>query len=112
MSCTICGENLNEHYVVKLGCACGSQYHYECIFNTLKNDRYRKCPLCATPNMKLPVVNGIKKINPFIHIVPDEPMETIMCQSILKSGKNKGGICGKNCKIGFNVCQRHFKIEG
>ena len=76
-------ENLKFHYIVELGCACKSKYHYECIFNTLKNDRYRKCPLYATPNRKLPVVNGIKKINPFIHIVPEAVhRKRLMCQSI------------------------------
>ena len=61
--------------------------------------------------MKLQVVNGIKNIHPYIHIIPEEPFENVMCQTILKSGKNKGGKCDKNCKLGFEVCQRHFKIS-
>ena len=64
-------------------------------------------PLSSPPIITFPVFLSIVADD----IVPDEPIETIMCQSILKSGKNKGEICGKNCKIGFNVCQRHFKIK-
>ncbi len=111
MSCIICGENLNEKYSVKLECSCKSQYHYECIFNTLKNDRYRKCPLCATPDIKLLVVNGVKNIHPCIHIQPEVPFENVMCQTLLKSGKNKGNKCDKNCKLGYLTCQRHFIIN-
>ena len=112
MSCIICGENLNEKYVVSLECACKSKYHYECIFNTLKNDKYQKCPLCSSPDMKLPIVNGLKKIDQYIHIIDENnPYENKMCQTILKTGKNKGQICGKNCKLGYTECQRHFKLE-
>ena len=45
-------------------CACNSEYNYECIFTTLKNDKYNKCPYCAKSYLKLPLVNGIKRIDP------------------------------------------------
>jgi hypothetical protein len=113
MSCIICGECINDKYSISLPCQCKSQYHYECIFNTLKNDKYQKCPLCSTPDMKLPIVNGIKNTHPFIHIIDEnKPHENVMCQTILKTGKNKGDMCGKNCKLGYTACQRHFKLIG
>ena len=33
-----------------------------------------------------------------------------MCNTILKSGKNKGNECGKNCKLGYFQCNRHLKL--
>ena len=112
MSCIICGENLNEKYSLNLECACKSIYHYECIFNTLKNDKYRKCPYCSTYDIKLPLVNGLKVVDKYIHKIDNNiEYENMMCQTILKSGKNKGNKCEKNCKLGYDVCQRHFKIS-
>ena len=35
--------------------------------------------------------------------------KNIPCQHVLKSGKNKGGLCNKNCKIGSDCCGKHFK---
>ena len=111
MSCTICGDDLNKHFCITLECACKSTYHYDCIFNTLKNDKYRKCPYCSTIDMKLPLVNGLKKIDNYIHMIDNNVVhQNTMCKTILKSGKNKGNECGKFCKLGFDVCQRHFKI--
>ena len=66
MSCIICGDDLNKHFCITLNCACKSTYHYDCIFNTLKNDKYRKCPYCSTIDMKLPLVNGLKKVDKII----------------------------------------------
>ena len=34
-----------------------------------------------------------------------------MCQCILKSEKNKGEMCNKNCKLGYNTCARHLKSQ-
>ena len=54
----------------------------------------------------------IKKIDKKIHIIDEnKPYENIMCNSILKSGKNKGNQCGKFCKLGYFQCNRHFKQE-
>ena len=32
------------------------------------------------------------------------------CKHILKTGKNKGKECQKNCKLGYNVCGNHLKF--
>jgi hypothetical protein len=109
MNCIICGEDINCKYSLSLDCNCKSKYHYECIQNTFKHDDNNKCPYCAKPYLKLPLVNGIKKIDPSIHIIDENnTFENIQCQTILKSGKNKGNKCGKNCKLGYETCQRHF----
>jgi len=110
MNCIICGENLEIKYSLSLNCTCNYKFHYECIFTTLKNDKYNKCPYCAKPFQMLPLINGIKRINPTVHQGPLE-YENKMCQSILKSGKNKGNKCDKNCKLGYFTCNRHFKIS-
>ena len=34
---------------------------------------------------------------------------TMKCNSVLKTGKNKGNICGKSCKDGKNKCGIHNK---
>ena len=39
----------------------------------------------------------------------DNPYENVMCNAILKTGKNKGNACGKYCKLGYFQCNRHFK---
>ena len=110
MSCIICGECLENKYSIKLECSCDYQYHYECIATTLKHDKYNRCPYCATPYQLLPLVNGIKKIDNKIHKEDsDNPYVNVMCNAILKTGKNKGNACGKYCKLGYFQCNRHFK---
>ena len=109
MSCIICGECLEDKYSVKLECTCNYEYHYECIATTLKHDKYNKCPYCATPYQMLSLVNGLKKIDSKIHKIDENiPYENIMCKTILKSGKNKGNECDKNCKLGYYTCARHI----
>ena len=109
MNCIICGEDINCKYSLSLNCDCKSKYHYECIFTTLKNDKFNKCPYCAKPFQMLPLVNGVKRIEPKVHIIDENNVfESVKCQAILKSGKNKGNKCGKNCKLGYETCQRHF----
>jgi len=112
MSCIICGEDLKSKFSISLDCNCKSLFHYECIQSTLLYDKYNKCPYCAKSQMKIPIVNGIKRINPKVHIIDENnPFENKMCQCILKSGKNKGEMCNKNCKLGYNTCARHLKSQ-
>ena len=111
MDCIICGEDLKKKFSVKLCCPCKTEYHYECIFTTLKNDKYNKCPYCARPYLRLPLVNGIKRVDPKVHKLDENtPYENVACQTILKSGKNKGNKCDHNCKLGYFTCQRHTKF--
>jgi hypothetical protein len=109
MSCIICGEELNKKFSIKMDCSCNSEYHYECIFTTLKNDKYNKCPYCAKPYLKLPLINGLKRIDPKVHKIDENnEFESVKCQAILKSGKNKNNKCDKNCKLGYYTCARHI----
>ena len=71
---------------------------------------------CKNKCNNLPLVNGIKKPIQIIHYnTIDElnnlQINNIKCNHILLRGKKKGEECGKNCKIGYNVCQSHFKIN-
>lgn len=38
-----------------------------------------------------------------------EEMKLEKCDAVFKSGKKKGCICGKVCKIGFKKCKTHYK---
>jgi len=109
--CIICGDKLSDKYIQKLDC--GHDYHYECILKSFINSKDSKntCPYCRQIQDKLPIVNGLKKLTIDIHYNMYEKIDyqNIMCPSTLKSGQNKGKICNKNCKIGFNVCSRHLK---
>ena len=70
---------------------CKHNYHTECLFD--KKKKFIKCPYCLTIT-KFPE----KKIKKEI---------TNKCLVIIKHGKNKGNICGRNnCKIHKNKkCQ-------
>ena len=109
--CIICGDKLSDKYIQKLDC--GHDYHYECILKSFINSKDSKntCPYCRQIQDKLPIVNGLKKLTIDIHYNMYEKIDyqNIPCKYILKSGQNKGKICNKNCKIGFNVCSRHLK---
>ena len=68
-----------------LSLSCNHKYHKNCI-NT--NRLFIKCPYCLKVTKK-----NIKKNN-------EKKKINILCQAILKSGKNKGKKCNrKNCKI-------------
>ena len=110
--CAICGIPLNEKYTHNL--SCNHKFHYECLLKTFtSNSRYEKkrCPYCKNKCNNLPLVNGIKKPIQGIHYNSIDELNNLQCNHILLRGKRKGEQCGKNCKIGYNVCQSHFKIN-
>ena len=83
--CMICHFPDNKENLIKLKCK--HYYHSDCLnlnsnlikFNTIK------CPYC-------------KQISK-IEIKEPEPVDPIFCFEILKSGPNKGMVCGRqNCK--------------
>ena len=111
-NCVICGDELKNGYVHKLDC--NHYYHYECLMKSFagSTDSYNRCPLCRTVVTRLPIVNGLKKLTGGIHYHSFEELKNIEyenkpCCHILKSGKNKGQPCNKNCKIGYMTCSRH-----
>lgn len=105
--CAICNESLNIKDKLDHTLTCNHAFHYECLYNSFKYSKNLDCPYCRSIDNKLPLVNGIKKINEKIHIL-DENYTNILCDNILKSGKNKGKKCGNNCVIGFNKCKKHL----
>ena len=110
--CLICGDELKNKYVQKLNC--NHYFHYECLMKSFVNsiDPMNRCPLCRTIVDKLPIVNGLKKLSGGIHYNDFEELKQIEyknkpCCHILKTGKNKGQPCNKNCKLGYMTCNRH-----
>jgi hypothetical protein len=108
--CIICGDGYEKNYMHTLDC--GHKFHYNCLLKCfLCNKNEKMCPYCRKPQIKLPVVNGLKKYHKGIHYINniDEiNFENIKCQYILKSGKNSGNKCNNNCKVGFNYCGKHI----
>ena len=113
--CSICGDETSDKYIHTL--KCNHSFHYECLLLSFKNMGNNNCPYCRSSNNKLPIINGVKKIIPWIH----ETYETYdsdfilnykvkKCEYVLKKGKNKGNQCQKACKLGFNYCQTHCKM--
>ena len=107
--CDICGDTKCSKFIQKLDC--GHEFHYECILTTFRLDKYNTCPICRQVQDTLPIVNGLKKIYYGIHYYDEKPLlNNTLCNHILKSGKNKGNKCNKNCKLGYNVCGTHLKF--
>ena len=108
--CSICGENNVE---VFHSLNCNHSFHYQCLFLSFKNMKNNCCPYCRSYKNLLPVINGVKKIFPGIHMVDN--IEQInnykikKCEHILTRGKNKGKTCSKNCKLGYNYCTTHYE---
>ena len=107
-TCSICGED--DDFSIKHTMSCGHTFHYHCLFQTFKNMRTNRCPYCRSGNHFLPLVNGVKKIEPYIHKV-DQSFVNYKCQAIISRGPNKGKMCGKHCHIGYNYCKTHLKQE-
>ena len=106
--CPICGDDINNEYKIKL--KCNHEFHYNCIYLSFKNTKLLHCPYCRQTVDKLPLVNGIKKICPYIHdIKKGEIYESDPCKFILQTGKNKGKICGRFPQLGCESCKIHNK---
>ena len=108
--CSICGDDLCNQYSHKL--SCGHEFHYDCLMKSFKGAKNTSCPYCRSVNNALPLVNGLKKIDYYIHDTTNiNNFENVKCKTILKSGKNAGSECGKYCKLGYFTCSRHTKIN-
>ena len=108
--CDICGDLKSSGFIQKLDC--NHEFHYECILKSFKSSKDYKntCPICRQQQYRLPIVNGLKKLDPKVHKIDQNIVyENLMCQTVLKTGKNKGNKCDKHCKLGYLTCQRHFK---
>lgn len=106
--CSICGDLLNNQFKHKL--VCGHEFHYECLLKSFKSMKNNDCPYCRKEMNILPLVNGIKKIDLYLHDLNEaELYENKMCNAILTKGKNKGNQCGAHCKLGYFQCKRHLK---
>ena len=84
--CMICMFPVSEDEILKLSCK--HTYHDKCL--QLKNKEY-KCPYCHK------ITKTINK--------SDVPITTVPCKAVIKSGINKGQICGKI------KCNRHKLVK-
>ena len=108
--CDICGDLKSNGFIQKLDC--GHEFHYECILKCFKDSFSNSCPICRQVQYRLPIVNGLKKHEYGIHFGGNDivKINNMKCKHILKTGKNKGKECQKNCKLGYNVCGNHLKF--
>lgn len=129
-SCPICYDKMDIDIVTL---TCGHNFHYGCILEIYKakyvknkNSRYiRTCPYCRQYGGYLPLKNNIfpiKKIheeynelekyldlNDFQKLkeLSKKYMNPDKCQTILKSGVNRGYQCKKKCVKGYECCSIH-----
>lgn len=106
--CSICGEE-NDEYLHTL--KCGHTFHYQCLYLTFVNSRTTNCPYCRGNNNFLPLINGLRKVTPWIHNCYYSDYKSQECKHILTRGKNKGKKCSKNCKLGYDLCTQHFNMD-
>ena len=129
--CAICYEKLNDNQITL---SCNHIFHYDCILNSYKhsiikpdrNKKIRICPYCRTYGGYLPLMNNTY---PFkgIHIEYSEIEHYLIrqdfvklkeitnkfinkkkCNSIIKTGINKGYQCKKSKKINNDYCYLHL----
>jgi len=108
--CDICGDLLNDKYVIKL--YCNHSFHYECVMKSFQCEKKKmnSCPLCRQTHGILPVVNGLTKVIRGIHYYDNKnipQLNNTPCCTILKSGKRKGEPCNAKCMLGMDHCNRH-----
>jgi len=117
LTCAICGEN-NDDVFHKT--KCGHIFHYNCLYLSFKHLQNNICPYCRSTKNVLPIITGLKKITPSIHFNSSNIIETndilsnhhvLMqkCKHEISRGKNKGDMCGRNCKLGYEFCGIHYK---
>jgi len=126
--CPICYDTLDTNDIT---IKCGHKFHYNCILNTFKSDvsknirHIRKCPYCRNDSGYLPL---IENTYPFkgIHVeyfeiqlyllrndfdkikeITSKYIDKTKCNSILKTGLNKGYQCKKNKKKDLDFCHLH-----
>ena len=128
--CPICYEPLNSTDEITI--KCGHKFHYNCILssfksNVSKNMRHiRICPFCRNNSGYLPLrentypVKGIHVEHYEIELyllrndfekvkeITSKYIDKAKCNSILKTGNNKGYQCKKNKKKGENYCHLHL----
>ena len=130
--CPICYESLDT---TEITIKCGHKFHYKCILTAFKSNltqrgeshnNVRKCPYCRNYSGYLPLIENtypIKGIhvehyeielyllrNDFEKIkeITSKYIDKTKCNSILKTGNNKGYQCKKNKKKGEDYCHLHL----
>lgn len=121
----ICLITKSELTLDSIKLPCNHSFNYLPLYNEIcnqKNSKKRnletqvlslnqiKCPYCRTkfnnllPYIDMPDVAKVRGVN--------SPLKYSMflskCKYIIKSGKNKGQLCNKDCN--FNYCSRHKTI--
>jgi len=89
---------------------CSHRFHYNCILESYKFDELnRKCPYCRCNGGYLPLIDGILPIqNIHKEFYSYKCIQKRFCDSIIKSGCNKGMICGRRIKNN-GKCGIHIK---
>lgn len=110
--CPICALPMKDKYV---HCTkeCNHKFHYECLIKTFQHTT-NNCPYCRNSDIKLPLVNGLKKTylkTPFYFeynsLNDIQNYKSIPCKHVITRGKNKGNLCNKSSKIGYDYCSNH-----
>tara|TARA_B100001057_G_C22443924_1_gene792300 strand:+ start:190 stop:663 length:474 start_codon:yes stop_codon:yes gene_type:complete len=129
-------ESIKDDTVITL--ECGHRFHYGCINKTYRSllkkynsKKIRICPFCRSYGGYLPLKKGEfpeshvhKEYNLIKQYIQQQDFDKVYkigiefdfinknkCQTILKTGVNKGKQCKKNKKNGFEYCCIHSKFE-
>ena len=105
LSCSICGEDNDEVYHTL---KCNHTFHYKCLLLSFKNMKTNECPYCRSKGNLLPIIDGLKTLQPLIHCQLSD-YKIKKCNHLLTRGKNKGNQCSKGCKLGYQFCTTHYK---
>ena len=119
--CLISGEKIMDDHIALI---CKHKFNYKSIFFEIENQkedskleicrlkRYQiKCPYCRN------IQNGVISFNDKypelkkdgINWPPRQMAKNNLCDMILKSGKRKGEICGKQCIL--KKCKTHCNMR-